>query len=429
MSNGDDGEADADASTDGTPEADPDSLEQRLDDVAESLEAAGTESDLDDVESHLQEVASTLAESDLPEPDDEDEDDPAETIQSRIDDLEGELEAQRGPYAEDVASVLEETETTLRETRWTDDGIASLEETVGAFLETAGETLDDTFAVPDDDPSVLADGLYSVVEATEAAGLYPDEDAETIGTLLSAAEEVSDGVEAAESWEDLTVVEQLTEEGFYDVMSSERRKDFPPEWNAVKLHEKRYQKTGDPEAVEYILLALEKLESDFMEENILDSLARIGPPEALDDMLQLAGRRNKQAIDVLGKIGDDEALDTLLDYIDGEGDPSLQIETLRAVSAIGSHDATQTVADRLVADNEDVRSAAARALGRIGDTRAIAPLEDVLADAEEADSVRASAAWALTRIGTERALEAASEYTDDESFLVQAEAEKAVLSS
>jgi HEAT repeat protein len=67
---------------------------------------------------------------------------------------------------------------------------------------------------------------------------------------------------------------------------------------------------------------------------------------------------------------------------------------------------------------------AARALGLIGDTRAIEPLSDVLSEDED-DSVRASAAWALRQIGTERALDVASEYTDDDAYLVQAEAEKA----
>jgi HEAT repeat protein len=60
----------------------------------------------------------------------------------------------------------------------------------------------------------------------------------------------------------------------------------------------------------------------------------------------------------------------------------------------------------------------------IGDTRAIEPLGDVLAEDED-DTVRASAAWALNQIGTGRALEAAAAYADDRSYIVQVEAEKA----
>jgi HEAT repeat protein len=75
-------------------------------------------------------------------------------------------------------------------------------------------------------------------------------------------------------------------------------------------------------------------------------------------------------------------------------------------------------------ENENVRPYAARALGILGDTRAVEPLSDVLAD-DENDSVRASAAWALRQIGTKKALEAAAEYADDRSFLVQSESRKA----
>jgi HEAT repeat protein len=167
------------------------------------------------------------------------------------------------------------------------------------------------------------------------------------------------------------------------------------------------------------------LGSEFMEDHCVDSLKRLGHPASLDVMTQRAQKRNKPAIEVLGKIGSDEPVDMLLDYIEGEGDPKLQLVTLKALGEIGSEEATQAVADRLVAENDEVRSRAARALGLIGDTRAIAPLSDVLAD-DDADTVRASAAWALNQIGTEEALEEVGRYADDRAYLVQAEAEKVV---
>jgi len=130
-------------------------------------------------------------------------------------------------------------------------------------------------------------------------------------------------------------------------------------------------------------------------------------------------------VKILGKIGDDRACETLHDFIDGDGDAALQKITLRSLGEIGSEESTQPVADRLAADNYEIRSAAARALGLLGDTRAIDPLADVLED-DEADEVRASAAWALNQIGTERALDVVSEYADDRAYIVQSEAEKAV---
>ena len=201
------------------------------------------------------------------------------------------------------------------------------------------------------------------------------------------------------------------------MLTPKNRKDFPPEWNAIKI----YEAQGDPEP---ILRGLDMFGSEFMEEHCIESLKRMGAPEAYDVMEERAQKRNKPPIEVLGKIGDERALDTLHEYIEGESDPALQKVTIKAIGEIGSTDSTQPVADRLVADNETVRSNAARALGLIGDTRAISPLADMLED-DDSNSVRASAAWALNQIGTESALDAAREHADDRSFLVQSEAEKA----
>jgi HEAT repeat protein len=127
---------------------------------------------------------------------------------------------------------------------------------------------------------------------------------------------------------------------------------------------------------------------------------------------------------VLGKIADDRAVDTLVDYIQDESNPPLQRTVLRALGEIGSEEATQDVANRLVAEDPEVRARAARALGMIGDTRAIDPLANRITEDDD-DSVRAAAVWALNRIGTERALESAAAYADDRSFIVQDEAERA----
>ncbi|MFB6139503.1 MAG: HEAT repeat domain-containing protein, partial [Halosimplex sp.] len=210
----------------------------------------------------------------------------------------------------------------------------------------------------------------------------------------------------------------LDAEGFYDVLESENRKDFPAEWNAIKVYERLGE--ADP-----IVTALETFDSDFMEENALDALWRMGDEAAYDAVLQRAQKRNKRPVEILGKIGNDEATETLHDFIDGDGDPALQKITLRALGEIGSEESVQPVAQRLDADNYEVRSAAARSLGLLGDTRAIDPLADVI-EGDEADEVRASAAWALNQIGTERALSVLEDYTDDRAYLVQAEAEKAV---
>jgi hypothetical protein len=406
----------------------PEALDARLDDIETDIEAAETEADLDSVEDDLDSVEddldsveSDIEAADLPEPDeDEDEEDaadPREELESRVTELREAIEDQRGPYAEDAIEDINGAKSTITETRWTEQGESEVVTAVDTFLDDAGETLDEEFTAESDDDDDLAAALDDVTGTIEERNLDPDEDAETIAALHEAADELVADLDDAEEWDDLTVREKLAVEGFYDVLTAENRKDFPPEWNAIKIYEMQNQ----PEP---ILRGLDMFGSEFMEEHCIESLKRMGSPEAFDAMEQRAQRRDKPPIEVLGKIGDDRALETLHEYIEGESDPALQKVTIKAIGEIGSQESTQQVADRLVAENETVRSNAARALGLIGDTRAISPLADVLSD-DESNSVRASAAWALNQIGTEDALDAAREHADDRSFLVQTEAEKA----
>ena len=397
-------------------ELDPADLETRLDDAEEALESAETEADLDAIEETLDDIEADLEAADLPEPEDDDEDDPTEVMEGRLSDLRDSLDDQRGPYVSDVADIVSEAASTLRDSEWTEDGEADALAAAETFDDDLSETLDEGVAVDTDSVEDAADSLDSASETIADLDLDADEDAETIAELLEAAETLADALDAAEVWDDLTVREQLDAQGFYDVLNPKNRKDFPAEWNAVKIYEK--QKDVEP-----MLTALDRFESDFMEENVLNALEHIAPEEAFEELHQRAQKRAVQPIRILGRIGDDRACETLHDFLGG-GDVKLEKTTMRALGAIGSEESTQPVANRLVADNPEIRSLAARSLGLIGDTRAIEPLERVLEE-DDADEVRASAAWALNQIGTERALDAAAAYADDRSYIVQVEAEKA----
>ncbi|MFC4246511.1 HEAT repeat domain-containing protein [Natribaculum luteum] len=399
-----------------------DSLRDRIESIQDDLEAAETESDLDEIDAEIEAVRDDLEAADLPEPDEDEEDaeDPAAELESDLDDLESAVEDERGPYADDVVAEIDDAKADIAETRWTEQGESELVEVVESFLADLEAELDTSLSLADRDdvPSRLTATLENAGVAVEDATLDPDDDAETIAALLEATDDLAAGVDDAQSWSDLSVREQLEYQGYYDVL--DHVKDYPPEWHALKVHEKR----GN---VEMVLLALETFDSDFMQEHCIEALIRMGPEEAIEPMLERAGKRDRDAITVLGKIGvaDEDVLETLLDYVDAESDPLLQKTTFKALGEMGAEEAVQPIADQLVTDNADVRSAAARALGLIGDTRAIDPLADVL-DSDEEDTVRASAAWALNQIGTEDALEAVSGYADDRSYIVQAEAEKAV---
>jgi hypothetical protein len=394
-------------------------IEERLSEAEEELEAAETEADLDAVEATLDEVAAAVEAADLPEPDEDDEDaeNPRAELESTLEELRGSLEEQRGPYGEDVVAAIDEAKSTIEDTRWTERGEDEIVEAVEAFAADVSETLDDDFAPEGDDREALHAALDSVAEAVAAAEFDADEDEEAIAALLEATDALSAGLEDAQEWDDLMVHEQLAAQGFYDPLG--HYKDFPPEWSALKEWEKR----GN---AEMILLALDTFDSGFMEEHCLEALTRMGDPAAFDEMHGRAQKRGKPAIKALGKMGTgaEGAVETLVEYVDADSDPQLQKVTFKALGEIGSEEATQPLADKLVMENDQVRPHAARALGLLGDTRAVKPLGETLAD-DDSDKVRAAAAWALRQIGTESALEAAAAYTDDRAFAVQHEAELA----
>jgi len=436
MSNGEDADDGEDAPDETEPPepADPAEFDRRLTEANETVEAAETEADLDDAEELLDDIESDLeaatfaveiedeeAEEDEKEDEEEEEDEekeenPRDEFEDRLSDLRDEIEEQRGPYLEEVTDELESAETTISTSEWAKEGVPEVVAAVETFFETAGETLGETFTLESETPDGVAGELASVREHVAGTGLHPDTDEAEIGTLLTAAEDLNSDLEDATLFGDLEVREQLRREGFYGVIEPENRKDFPPELTAIKVYERRGE-------VEPILSAMEKLDSDFMEDNVLDALEHMASVEAYDQVQGLAQRRNTQAVRIMGRIGDERACGMLHNFLGG-GDVNLEKNTLFALGAIGSADSVEPVAERLAAENPEVRSSAARALGRIGDTRAIAPLATLL-DEDDSDDVRASAAWALNQIGTERALDAAAEYADDRSYMVQKQAEKA----
>ncbi|WP_200530979.1 HEAT repeat domain-containing protein [Halorubrum sp. LN27] len=446
MSNGDDDPADASEGADAADDAEEaggagestdaaaaptlpdevteDSLNEYLDEIAGRLDGAETEADLDDVEALLDDAEAGLDEADLPKPDedDDDADDPRGDLEDRIAELRDGVEEARGPYAEDVIDAIEAAASTLEDTEWTADGRDDAADAVDAFVEAASESVSvDSFPSHEgiDD---LVEALDAVAEAVADAGLDPDDDAETIAALLDATDGLEAGLDDAEEWDDLETHEQLRAQGYYDVLG--HYKDYPVEWAALKEHEKR----GN---VDMILLALDSLQSDFMERHCLEAFERMGKrgktEASVEELLGRAEKRDQPSVRILGKMAAAEATETLVEYVSEDSNPQLQKVVFKALGEIGATEAVQPLANQLdpEGDTEDlVRPHAARALGLIGDTRAIDPLADALAD-DASDDVRAAAGWALRQIGTREALEAVAEYGDEHSFIVSTEAEKA----
>ena len=417
MSNGDDATDAADEES--TELAPTEDIEARLAAAADALAAAETEADLDDVEATLDAIDDAVPPA--PEADDDEDeepDDPHAEARQQLADHRDELDAERGPYGADVVDAIEAATTAIDDGDWTEQGDSEVADAVGVFVDAVAEQID----IDASEPETVADTdntLAALADSVEAAGLDPDADSETLAALVEAADTLTDDIEAAEEWADLSVRESLQAEGYYDVLG--HTKDFPMEWAALKEHEKRAN-TG------MILMALDSLGSDFMEEHCLNALKRMGPvaatAEAVETMVARAEKRDKPAIRILGKMGATEAVETLIEYVDADSDAPLQKVTFRALGEIGDDRAVGPLADKLLMDNEIVRPQAARALGRIGDTRAIKPLAETL-KADDDPNVRAQAAWALRQIGTKRALEAVVDHGSDTTFIVQTEIDKA----
>jgi len=460
MSNGDDDPADAseevDAADDGgdagesaetaaptlPDDATEESLTEYLDEIADRLEAAETEADLDDVEALLDDAETGIAEADLPEPDedDEDADDPRGDLEDRVAELRDGVADARGPYGEDVVDAIETAAETVGDTEWAAAGHEDVATAAESFVDAAADAIDDALDAADEDPEALLDdapdegdaaappvdqivaALDAVAAAVADADLDADDDADDIAALLTATDDLEAGLDDAEEWDDLETHEQLRAQGYYDVLG--HYKDFPVEWAALKEHEAR----GN---VDMILLALDSLQSDFMERHCLEAFERMGKrgktDASVEEILGRAEKRDQPAIRILGKMAAEEATDTLVEYVPEDSNPQLQKVVFKSLGEIGAAEAVQPLADRLDPDGDDdelVRPHAARALGLIGDTRAVDPLADAL-EAHPSDDVRAAAGWALRQIGTREALEAVAEYADEHSFVVSTEGEKA----
>ena len=467
MSNGDDDPADAseeaDAADDGgdagesaetaaptlPDDATEESLNEYLDEIADRLEAAETEADLDDVEALLDDAETGIEEADLPEPDedDEDADDPRGDLEDRVAELRDGVDEARGPYGEDVVDAVETAASTVEDTEWTEDGHEDVATAVESFVDEAADAIDgaapDAIDEADEDPEALLDeaaddeetaatepipvdqltaALDAVAAAVAEADFDADEDADVIAALLAATDDLEAALDDAEEWDDLETHEQLRAQGYYDVLG--HYKDFPVEWAALKEHEAR----GN---VDMILLALDSLQSEFMERHCLEAFERMGKrgktEASVEEVLGRAEKRDRPAIRILGKMAAAEATDTLVEYVSEDSNPQLQKTVFKALGEIGAEEAVQPLADQLDPDgdtDELVRPHAARALGLIGDTRAVKPLADAL-EAHPSDDVRAAAGWALRQIGTREALEAVAEYADEHSFVVSTEGEKA----
>jgi len=130
-----------------------------------------------------------------------------------------------------------------------------------------------------------------------------------------------------------------------------------------------------------ILLALNSLESDFMERHCLEAFERMGKrgktEEPLEELLGRAEKRDQFAIRILGKMAAEEATETLVEFVSEDSNPQLQKIVFKALGEIGAprRRSSRSRTSSIPRGTPGTSCPhAARALGLIGDTRAIDPL-------------------------------------------------------
>ncbi|NEV64488.1 HEAT repeat domain-containing protein [Thiorhodococcus minor] len=160
---------------------------------------------------------------------------------------------------------------------------------------------------------------------------------------------------------------------------------------------------GDPSAVPILLLALNNRDDHWIaREAAAQALGAIGAPEAVPDLIKAAWMvdTREAAITALAQIADERAVEVLVTALDPAEDAGVREQALAGLIHIGRPAVPALTA--VVAEgsgeypNTAQRALAAYALGKIGDPRAHAALEQAAQDPSA--EVRASASKALGRL-------------------------------
>jgi len=172
-------------------------------------------------------------------------------------------------------------------------------------------------------------------------------------------------------------------------------------------------KISDQRAVEPLIKALRDKDSD-VREAAAKALGKIGDPRAVEPLIEALKDEywwvRKAAVEALGKIGDPRAVEPLIEAL-RDKDSDVCYTAAKALEKIEPEWYKTEVAKKQVPEfinalrheYSGVRKAAAEALGKIGDQRAVKPLIEALRDKDS--DVRKAAAKALGKIGDQRAVE------------------------
>ena len=155
---------------------------------------------------------------------------------------------------------------------------------------------------------------------------------------------------------------------------------------------------GDTEAVEPLIATLSDPDVE-LRKAVITALGYLGDSRALEPLVMALADPSwsvyATAVDALGALGDPRAAPALIAAM-GRSTVMVQLETSDALVRIGAPE--EVLLEALAGDDVFVRRVAVRALGPLGDSRAVEPLISVLANTKSA-ILRGEAAEALGQIG------------------------------
>jgi HEAT repeat protein len=147
--------------------------------------------------------------------------------------------------------------------------------------------------------------------------------------------------------------------------------------------------SGKPAAVEVLGSALPGMSWEKREHTIA-ALGKMKQKEAVKPLLEmLTGYSAASAARALGQIGDPQAIAPLREALKRAG-PSAEMDIFLALSKLGSEDVVEMVSERLSDPDPEVRRAAVRILGALGDDEARKALETVRFDLDRLVRAEAS---------------------------------------
>ena len=166
-------------------------------------------------------------------------------------------------------------------------------------------------------------------------------------------------------------------------------------------------KIGDSRAVKPLINLFNKSDTE-RKVAAASALGQIGAPSAIKPLINSRNFSSPDgigpAIDALGQIGGTRVIEFLITSLkDKYKNPQLRQAAIRTLGKMGENGAVEPLINVLKDKNEEIRITAIQTLGQIGDSRAVDPLITTLKSRNV--SIKNTAVQALGQLGESRAVE------------------------